>query len=211
MTPEDRFEEVIRTRGRLREIVREPSRYVADKVIGEIDSFCADFIAASPFVIVATTGAAGAVDLSPKGDPAGFVHVLDDRTLAIPDRLGNNRIDTLCNLTEDDRIGLIFLVPGKRETLRVSGRAAIVRDAALNRRLAHKGREPALAVVVNVERAYFHCSKCMIRSSLWEPESWPDTSDLPTLAETMVRHGNLPDPVDTVEDIVANDAANRLY
>ncbi len=212
MTPvEDRFEEIVRMRGRLREIVKEPSRFVADKVIGEIDAFCAEFIAASPFVVIATTNAAGVVDVSPKGDPAGFVHVLDGTTLAIPDRLGNNRVDTLCNLVEDDRIGLIFLVPDKRETLRVSGRAVIVRDAALNRRLAHKGKEPALAVVVRVERAFFHCSKCMIRSGLWEPENWPDASALPTLAETMVRHGRLTDSIGKVEEIVRSDAEDRLY
>jgi PPOX class probable FMN-dependent enzyme len=211
MIPEDRFEEVLRTRDRLREVIREPSRFVADKVIDRIDSYCADFIGASPFVVVATTNAAGAVDVSPKGDPAGFVHVLDEKTLAIPDRLGNNRVDTLCNLIEDDRIGLIFLVPGKRETLRLSGRAAIVRDADLNRRLAHDGREPALAVIVGVERAYFHCSKCMIRSGLWEPDRWPDTAGLPTLAQTMVRHGKLSDPLDEVEQIVHKDAENRLY
>jgi len=211
MSSEDRFEEVISTRNRLREIIKEPSRFVANKVIGEIDPYCADFISASPFVVVATTNAAGDVDVSPKGDPAGFVHVLDEKTLAVPDRLGNNRVDTLCNLTEDDRVGLIFLMPGKRETLRVSGRAVIVRDAELNRRLACIGKEPALAIVVTVERAYFHCSKCMVRSGLWEPDGWPDTAGLPTLAETMVRHGALPDPLEEVEQIVRNDAANRLY
>ena len=137
---------------------------MASKVIDRIDEMCARFIAASPFVVVASTDAGGAVDLSPKGDPPGFVRVLSPRLLAIPDRPGNNRADTMENLLQDDRIGLIFLVPGRRETLRVSGRGRIVRDAGLNARMAHKGREPDLALVVEVERAFFHCAKCMIRS-----------------------------------------------
>ena len=180
-------------------------------MIDHLDGFCRSFIAASPFVVVASRSAAGAVDLSPKGDPPGFAEVLDDRTLAIPERLGNNRVDTLCNLVEDDRVGAIFLVPGRRETLRVSGRAAIVRDAGLNDRLACNGRPPNLALVIAVDRAFFHCAKCMIRSGLWEPEKWPEADDLPTLAQTMVRHGNLPDRVTDVDEIVRQDAETRLY
>lgn len=211
MTVADRFEEVITTRARLRQIVKEPSRYVANKVIDYVDEYCRRFIAAAPFVVLSSTSAAGAMDMSPKGDGAGFVKVLDERTLAIPERLGNNRVDTLCNLLEDDRIGLIFLVPGKRETLRMSGRGLIVRDPGLNERLAHKGKAPYLAIVVRVERAFFHCSKCMIRSGLWEPARWPDVAGLPSLAETMVRHGKLADTVEAVDEIVQRDAVKRLY
>lgn len=210
-TPAARFEEIVSTRARLREIVKPPSRYVAHKVIDHVDEYCRRFIAAAPFALVSSTSAGGAMDLSPKGDRPGFVRVLDPHTLAIPDRLGNNRVDTLCNLLEDDRIGLIFLVPGKRETLRISGRGLIVRDAGLNAQLAHDGRPPNLAIVVRVARAFFHCSKCVIRSGLWEPARWPDVSGLPTLAETMVRHGDLPDPVEDVAGIVQRDASNRLY
>ncbi len=208
---EERYAEVIGTRERLRELVKEPSRYVADKVIDHLDDYCRRFVAAAPFVVVASTNRAGAVDLSPKGDAPGFVRVLDERTLAIPDRLGNNRVDTLCNLLEDDRIGLIFLVPAKRETLRMSGRAAIVRDEKLNARLAHDGNPPALAIVVDVQRAFFHCAKCMIRSGMWDPTRWPDTRGLPSLAETMVRHGKLTDRVEDVDEIVCRDAVERLY
>ncbi len=205
------FEEVIGSRERLRKIRKEPSRFVASKVIDRIDDMCARFIAASPFAVVASTDAAGAVDLSPKGDPPGFVRVLSPRRLAIPDRPGNNRADTMENLLEDDRIGLIFLVPGRRETLRVSGRGRIVRDAGLNAQMAHKGREPDLAVVVEVERAFFHCAKCMIRSGLWQPEEWPSGEGLPSLAETMKHHGRLKDAVGDVEQIVRKDAVERLY
>lgn len=206
-----RFDEVIHTSERLRELVKAPSRYVSDKVIDHVDEYCRRFITASPFVVIASSCATAVMDLSPKGDTPGFVRVLDEHTLAIPDRPGNNRVDTLCNLIEDDRTGLIFLVPGKRETLRMSGRAVIVRDTDLNNKLAHDGKVPRLAIVVNVTRAFFHCAKCMIRSGLWEPEHWPDTTGLPTLAETMVRHGKLEDSVDNVDEIVRNDAVKRLY
>ena len=207
----DGFDEIVTTRDRLREIRKAPSRLVAAKVIDHIDDMCRRFIAASPFAVVASTDAADAVDLSPKGDPPGFVRVLGRRRLAIPDRPGNNRADTMENLLQDDRIGLIFLVPGRRETLRVSGRGRIVRDAALNARLAHRGRAPDLALVVEVERAFFHCAKCMIRSSLWNPEHWPSGDGLPSLAETMKHHGRLKDTVESVEEVVRNDSANRLY
>ena len=206
-----RFKEVITTHERLRQIIKEPSRFVANKVIDHVDEYCRRFIATAPFLIIGSTNAAAAMDLSPKGDAPGFVHVLDDHTVAIPDRLGNNRVDTLCNLLEDDRVGLIFLVPGRRETLRMSGHAAIVRDSALNRHLAHNGKTPNLAVAVHIDRAFFHCAKCMIRSGLWEPDRWPDSSGLPSLAETMVHHGKLNDSVEDVTEIVRRDAENRLY
>ena len=208
-----RFEEIITTQERLREIVKQPSHYVANKVIDHVDEFCRRFIATAPFVILGSTSATTTMDLSPKGDSPGFVKVLDDHTLAIPDRLGNNRADTLCNLLQDDRLGLIFLVPGSRETLRMSGHAAIVRDGQLNQQLAHHGKPPNLAIVVGVNRAFFHfhCAKCMIRARLWQPEHWPDVSGLPTLAETMVRHGQLNDAVEDVADIVQRDAKQRLY
>jgi PPOX class probable FMN-dependent enzyme len=211
VSSEFRFEEVVETRDRLRELVREPSRLVANKVIDHIDDYCRRFIALSPFVVLASRSADGVIDLSPKGDSPGFVRVLGHRVLAVPDRLGNNRVDTLCNLTETESVGMIFFVPGKGETLRISGRGTIVRDPQLNARLAHKVKPPTLAVVVNVRRAFFHCSKCMIRSGLWEPEKWPDSSGLPRLAETMVRHGALPDSVQEIDAIVQRDAVERLY
>ncbi len=206
-----RFEETITTRERLREIIKPPSRFVANKVINQVDEYCARFIGASPFVVLATTSADGAVDLSPKGDPAGFVQVLDRHTLAVPERPGNHRADSMCNLLEDDRIGLIVLVPGKRETLRISGRASIVRDRALLDRMAHQRKVPELAIVIEVRRAFFHCAKCIIRSHLWQPQAWPETGHLPSLAETMKHHGRLADRLDEVEEVVQRDARDRLY
>ena len=211
MTSPRDFAEIIDSRARLREIRKAPSRFVAAKVIDHVDGMCRWLIAAAPFVILASTDAAGAVDVSPKGDPPGFVRVLDAHRLAIPDRPGNNRADTMESLLQDHRIGLIFLVPGRRETLRVSGRGGIVRDDALNKSLAHDGRAPDLAIVVGVARVFFPCAKCMMRSHLWEPARWPDTAHLTGLAETMKHHGRLADPLDEIDRIVRTDAEDRLY
>lgn len=205
------FEEEITTRAELRSYVKEPSRKVSHKVIDHIDGICARFIAASPFIIVATRGLDGHLDLSPKGDPAGFVAVLDKHTLAIPDRPGNNRVDSFENLLEHPEVGLIFLIPGVGDTLRVSGTGRIVRDRALQDRLSLEGRAPELVLVVEVREAFLHCQKCMVRSHLWQPDHWPDTSDVPTLAQAMVAHGRLTESVAEMQAIIENDRETRLY
>ena len=169
------------------------------------------FIGRSPFALLATADAAGNTDISPKGDPAGFVKVLDDKTLVIPDRPGNHRADSLENILQNPKVGLIFMIPGKTETLRVSGTATIVKDQALLDSMAVQGRSPALAIAVHVEEAFFHCSKCMIRSGLWKTEQWPDLEGLPRLAETMVEAGKLPLSEEEMHDIVLNDERERLY
>ena len=174
-----RFDEVIETPHRLRALTRQPSERARNKVIDHIDEICRRFIAASPFVIVASRGADGRLDVSPKGDPGGFVRVLDKNTLAIPDRPGNHRLDTFENVLADPEIGLMFLIPGNGDTLRVSGRAKIVRDRELQERLAVNGKEPGLILIVTVEQAFMHCPKCMVRSRLWSPDYWPDRATLP--------------------------------
>jgi uncharacterized protein len=202
---------VITTRERLRQLVELPGDRVARKAIDHVDEICRRFIAASPFVVVASRGADGRLDLSPKGDPPGFVAVLDERTLAIPDRFGNNRLDTFQNLLAHAEVGLFFVIPGNRDTLRVSGKGQIVRDRALQSRLAVNGKEPNLVLVVTVDEAFMHCPKCMVRSRLWKPEEWPDRTNVPTLAEAMVAHGKLSDSVTEMQAIIDNDGATRLY
>jgi PPOX class probable FMN-dependent enzyme len=151
------------------------------------------------------------MDVSPKGDPPGFVQVLDETTLAIPDRLGNRRADTFKNLLANDQIGLIFLIPGKQETLRLSGRAIIVRDQSLRERMAVREKLPDFAIVVSVERMYFHCAKCIIRSNLWKQEAWPNLAGLPSLAEAMVSAGKLERSLAEQQAIIDKDAETRLY
>ena len=206
-----RFDDVITTEAELRAVIGEPSHRVRGKVVPHLDEHCRAFIARSPFLLIASGDGAGHLDVSPKGDPPGFVQVLDDHTLAVPDRPGNRRVDTFLNLLERPEVGLIFLIPGTRETLRVSGTAAIVRDARLRERMAVDGRVPDLTLVVMVERALFHCPKCMIRSKLWQPDAWPDTSDLATLGEIMVAHGKLAETVEEMQAIIDRDGRERLY
>lgn len=205
------FKDVITTREKFREIMGEPSDLVTRKTLSVLDKHCATFINRSPFALISSVNGGGAMDISPKGDPIGFVKILDNATLAIPDRLGNRRADTIENLLQNPSIGLIFLIPGKNETLRVSGSARIVRDEELRASMAVKGKNPDFVIVVDVEEAFFHCSKCMIRSKLWEPDHWPELDGLPRLAETMVDAGKLEMSESQMHDIVLNDERTRLY
>jgi PPOX class probable FMN-dependent enzyme len=167
VTADQRFADVITTESELRKIVGPANRWFTSKILHRLDRRCQEFIAASPFVVVGSTDPLGMVDLSPKGDRAGFVKSLDDATLAIPDRRGNRRVDTFHNVLQNPGVGLIFFVPGQRETLRVAGRAIIVRDQDIRGALADHGRMPELAMIVIVERVFFHCGKCITRSNLW--------------------------------------------
>jgi PPOX class probable FMN-dependent enzyme len=205
-----RFEEVITTRQQLRDLSRQPSQRASNKVIDHVDDICRRFIAASPFVIVASRGADGRMELSPKGDPAGFVAVLDEKTLAIPDRLGNHRLDTFENLLTHPDVGLLFIIPGNGDTLRISGTGRIVRDSALQAKLAVNGKVPNLVLIVAVEEVFMHCPKCMIRSHLWSPDHWPDRSNVPSLAEAIVTHARSSETIPEVQAAI-DDGIARLY
>jgi PPOX class probable FMN-dependent enzyme len=207
------FTEPITSRDALREVLAPPGEVVANKEVTILDDYCRDFIARSPFILIASSDGAGSIDVSPKGDPAGFVQVLDDTTLAIPDRLGNHRADTFENVLEHPYVGLIFLIPGTKNTLRVRGKATIVRDVAIREPMAINGRLPELALVVEITAAFFHCAKCIIRSKLWSADQVEATSgtDDRLLAETMVKHGDLPFDVDRMQQIISDDEAERLY
>jgi PPOX class probable FMN-dependent enzyme len=148
---------------------------VAEKVRPRLDPIHRDWIAAARFVALATSDASGRCDVSPKGDPAGFVHVLDDQTLVVPERPGNRRVDGYVNVLANPHVGLLFLIPGRTDTLRVNGAARVVSDAPWFDDLVVKGHRPVLALEVAVEEVFFHCSKAFMRSALWRPESWePD-------------------------------------
>lgn len=206
------FEEEIVTRERLRELLPEPaSRHVSHKVADRINDQARRFIAASPFVVLATIGPDGLPDVSPKGDPPGFVEVLDERTLVVPDRLGNRRLDSFENILLNPAAALIFIVPGNHETLRVAGRARIVLDRAIQERHAVNGKPPLLALVLDVEQAFMHCSKSFLRGRMWNPEQWPDRTDVPTLAEWVKCTVDIEESVAELQKFHENVYRTRLY
>ena len=169
----------------LRDLVPSPRSAQQTKVLSSLDGHCRRWIQRSPFVVVCSTDSSGNMDLSPKGDPAGFVQILDDKTLAIPDRPGNRRLDTLHNVLEQPHVGLMFMVPGRGEVLRVSGVSQIVNDPDLLATMAIKGRPPILALVIEANEVMFHCGKSVIRSKLWSPKDWPQIDDLASYAECL--------------------------
>lgn len=172
----------VTTVAELREIVGEPDHYVANKVKDRLSPVQRDWLAHSPLAFVATTDAQGRVDISPKGDPAGFVHVIDDRTIAIPDRPGNKRLDGYLNVLQRSGVGTLFVIPGRGDTLRINGRGRILADADYFDTMAVKGKRPLLALEVDIDEVFFHCSKAFLRSDTWKPETWNPTA-LPSVAQ----------------------------
>ncbi|WP_174802455.1 pyridoxamine 5'-phosphate oxidase family protein [Martelella limonii] len=158
----------------------------AKKSLPRLDRHAIDFIARAPFLCIGTQSAEGKADVSPRGDPRGFVKVLDDRTLLIPDRPGNNRLDTQSNILANPAVGMIFMVPGFDDTLRINGRAVITRDPDLLALLAVKDRLPLTAIVVEIEEVFLHCAKAFRRSKLWDPESLQDRSEMPSLVKIIL-------------------------
>lgn len=179
------FKHVVTSERELREVLGEPGERALRKETATLGGHARAFIARSPFLLLATADARGRCDVSPKGDAPGFVRVLDDAHLLVPDRPGNKRLDGMRNLLENPHAGLIFLVPGREETLRVNGRAWIVRDAELLDALVAHGKRPALALAVEVEECFFHCPKAFRRSRLWEPGEWPPRAALPSMARVL--------------------------
>ena len=205
------LDEVITDRTRLRELLPEYDGPFIFKVANCVTELARRYIAASPFIVIATIGKDGRIDVSPKGDPPGFVEVFDDYTLIIPDRLGNHRLDSFENLLFNPSIAIIFFIPGNTETLRISGSARIVRDLAIQERHAVNGKPPELALVVEVSEAFMHCSKAFVRSRMWKPAQWPDRKGVPSLAEWAA---DISKPVDTIAQLqqhADDDVRDRLY
>lgn len=172
----------IRTVEELREIVGHPNPAVANKVSARLLDVHRDWLANSPLCFVATTDSEGRVDVSPKGDPPGFVHIIDDTTIAIPERPGNKRVDGYLNVLQRPHVGTLFVIPGRGDTVRVNGRARILSDADYFDDLVVKGKRPILALEIAVEEVFFHCSKAFLRSDAWKPETWTPES-VPSTAQ----------------------------
>lgn len=198
---------------RLREIINAPGEDApaVRKQISALDAHCRAFIARSPFALLATAGAGGRCDVTPRGDGPGFVRVLDDQTLVIPDRPGNRRLDSMLNIIENPHAGLLFMVPNVDETLRVNGRAVITEAPEILESMEVKGKVPKLGIVVQAEEVYFHCARAFKRSQLWNAETWIERSELPTLGQILADQLKLADM--TSDDIDRSlDKSNReLY
>ncbi|MDX1718364.1 MAG: pyridoxamine 5'-phosphate oxidase family protein [Anderseniella sp.] len=200
---------VIKSEEQLIELYGEPSARAAAKVIDRLDRHCRQFIASSPFMVLATSDGQ-ALDVSPKGDPAGFVQVEDDHHLIVPDRPGNNRIDGLLNLLRSPAVALIFFIPSVAETLRVNGTAEIRDDEDLRQLCALNGKLPKTVLRVRVREVFSHCGKAPLRAGLWKPETWPAERPVASLNEIVRDHSGV--AVDSIEQSAVDELYRRtLY
>ena len=181
--PDDAARSTVNDAGSLRVILGEPTETVRHKEMPRLDAHCRKFIEHSPLLFIGSAGADGKGDVTPRGDPPGFVTVLDDRTLLIPERLGNKRGDTLNNVLAHPNVGLIFLIPGVDETLRVNGRASIVDDPASLAPMTLNGKTPKLAIRIDITDAFIHCGRALKRAKLWDPKSVIDRKSFPSMAQ----------------------------
>ncbi len=209
MLPSEPWLEVT-SEAELRALLGEPMPRAATKDRQRLHDRDKDWLAASPFCLVATANADGSCDVSPKGDPPGFTLVLDDTRLVIPERSGNRRADGFRNMLTNRHVGLIYLVPGRTETLRINGRARLVRDAGFFDQLIVKGHRPQLALVVEIEQIFFHCAKAFLRSALWQPETW-NPSALPSHATIVKAVQRTEETIEELEHYYGPDYAKRLY
>lgn len=205
------FRSPLRSVDELRALYREPNRLVQSKVRQELDPASAAFVGSSPFVLVGTQGPGG-LDVSPRGGAPGFVKVLEPRVLAIPDLSGNNLLDTLTNIVGDGRVGLLFVVPGKDETLRVNGQAWVVTDDDVLDRFVDDAKRPKVAIGVQVEQVFIHCAKAFRRGQVWNPDAWAGLAGAPDGAEILACQAIAGDaPAETIraalEDGYASDLA----
>jgi hypothetical protein len=206
-------DEVISSEAALRARYRAPSELAIKKQLDHLDGNCRRFIALSPFLCLATAGEKG-TDNSPRGDAPGFVEVLDDRTLLIPDRPGNNRLDSLANIVRNPQVGLLFLIPGVTETLRVNGRARIITTPEILERFAVDGRTPATTILVETQEVFLHCSKALIRSRLWQEDARVDRKVLPSLGRMIAEAAERNPAAATVADYdarIAKSIEEALY
>lgn len=201
----------IGTHEELRAIYGTASDVAVRKQMDRLDAHARTFLARSPFVMIGSQGGDGLGDVTPKGDRPGFVSVLDERTIAIPDRPGNNRLDTWANVIDNPSVGLLFMVPGMNETLRINGTARLTVDTGLCERLGVNGRPAKAVLVVAVREVYMHCAKAYIRSELWNPETWPDRKELPTLGEMLRDQLAMAEPAAELDNRLADAYSKTMW
>ena len=211
----DNSSERITTESQLREIYDRPSVQAVAKELDRLDGYCQQFIALSPFVLLATTDQLGGVDISPRGDGPGFVHCVDERTLHLPDRRGNNRLDSLTNIVKTPKMALLFMIPGFVECLRVNGSAHVTQDMSVLKRAKVQGKAPMSVIVVNVEKAFFQCGKALMRSRLWDASAKPNRDLMPGLGriiQEQISGQSLTDnEANSEDDLINHSYRNHLY
>lgn len=196
----------------LRGLYQTPMELALLKQLDRLDAHCRNFVAHSPFVVIGSTRAGRGTDVSPRGDAPGFARVLDDHTIAIPDRPGNNRLDTMSNITGDAEVGLLFFIPGIDETLRINGTAKLSREPALLAAAAIKGREPRLVILVTVREAFLHCGKALKRSRLWHDDYRVERQSFPSLGRMIVEQAKSTTvTVEQAETFIADNYVTGLY
>jgi len=200
----------ITSEAQLRELVGEPLPRVTAKDRPALHDYDKQWLASSPFCLIATAGADGSCDVSPKGDPPGFTLVLDDTTIAIPERPGNRRADGFRNILANPHVGLIYLVPGRGDTLRINGRARLVRDAPFFTQMTVKGHRPLLALIVDIDQVFYHCPKAFLRSNLWQPATW-DAEAVPSRAQIAQRLERPDEALEDLQHYYGPAYATRLY
>lgn len=206
------FNNQISTEDELRSLIGEPSELVRKKVITKLDENCIEFISKSPFLVMATSDEFGWCDASPRGDAPGFVYVLNEKQLFIPERPGNKRMDSMKNIISNPKVGLLFFIPGLGETLRVNGKAVLLKDEVLLEKMSVKGKKPLIAIGVEVEECFIHCAKAFKRSGLWDQAMWPQTDTLPSSAKMIFEHANLKDTsVESIQQRLDEGYEKRLY
>jgi uncharacterized protein len=198
-------------REELRAHYRQPGDGAVRKEMRALDQHAKGFLKRSPFVLIGSSDGNGNADVTPKGDKPGFVAVLDDTTIAVPDRPGNNRLDTLENIVANPAVGLIFLIPGMDETLRINGSARITVDQALRERLVAEGKLPTAVIVVAIKAVYMHCAKAFMRSQLWKPASWPDRASLPTLGQILKDQLALAETAEVTDRALAESYSKSMW
>lgn len=201
---------VVRDEQALRELFQPTHALAAQKCMGALDRHAQEFIRRSPFLCIGTQNQDGKADVSPRGDPVGFVKILDPHTLAIPDRPGNNRLDTLANILSNPSVGLLFIIPGFDDTLRVNGQARLVTDPEILKDMSVGERVPKLAILVKVGEVFLHCAKAFRRSHLWDPEHFQDRSEMPSLSKIILDQ-TTGAPTDDIEMRKIDDALEDAY
>jgi PPOX class probable FMN-dependent enzyme len=207
-----RLRQPITSAEELREIIGSPEAPAIKKQIDHLDEHCRRFIALAPLLFISSASADGLCDVSPKGDAPGFVRVLDEKLLAIPERAGNRRTDTMRNILANPQVGLLFVIPGMRETLRINGRGAIYRDPELLQEMTFQSKTPPVAMVVEAQEVFLHCGRALVRSHVWDMATWPEAAALPSAGQIFADHMRLPEVTcERVDEVLEDHYTTHLY